>query len=62
MDTSESKPATRGKENREKCKYWAKCYRKDAGHKKLYVHPGDPDEKQAVERKRITELHRLIWA
>lgn len=65
MDTSEAKPATRGKERREKCKYWAKCYRKDAGHKKLYVHPGDPDEKQAVEpgktraSNRPKPLHRM---
>lgn len=33
---------------RTKCKYWNKCYRKDKGHKALYIHPGDPDEKQAA--------------
>lgn len=47
MDTSETETSATGK-RREKCKYWAKCFRKDAGHKKLYVHPGDPDEKQAA--------------
>lgn len=34
---------------RMKCKYWDKCFRKDKGHKKLYIHPGDPDEKQAAK-------------
>lgn len=34
---------------RVKCQYWDKCYRKDKGHKKLYIHPGDPDEKQAAK-------------
>lgn len=34
---------------RVKCQYWGKCYRKDLGHKKLYIHPGDPDEKQAAK-------------
>ena len=26
---------------KEKCKYWDKCYRKDAAHKKQYEHPAD---------------------
>ena len=34
---------------RARCKYWDKCFRKDKGHKTLYVHPGDPDEKQSVK-------------
>lgn len=42
-----SEPAVR----RVKCQYWNKCYRKDKGHKKLYIHPGDPDEKQAAKGK-----------
>ena len=50
MDTSETETSATDK-RREKCKYWAKCFRKDAGHKKLYVHPGDPDEKQAAAGK-----------
>lgn len=29
---------------KQKCKYWAKCYRKDAQHKKDFLHPGDEDE------------------
>lgn len=57
IDTSEAKPSATGK-RREKCKYWGKCYRKDAGHKKLYVHPGDPDEKQAVEAGRTRSSTR----
>ena len=47
MDTSEAKTVPPGK-RRAKCQYWAKCYRKDEGHKKLYIHPGDPDENQAA--------------
>lgn len=27
-----------------KCTYWAKCYRKDAAHKKQFLHPGDEDD------------------
>jgi hypothetical protein len=27
----------------QKCKYWAKCYRKDKDHKKNFLHPGDED-------------------
>lgn len=34
---------------RARCKYWDKCFRKDKGHKTLYVHPGDTDEKQSVK-------------
>lgn len=57
MDTDEpaatKTPASPAKspnagQRRTKCKYWNKCYRKDKGHKALYIHPGDPDEKQAA--------------
>ncbi|KAL4235331.1 hypothetical protein ACF0H5_006966 [Mactra antiquata] len=57
MDTDES-PSTSAAASsssttvkRTKCKYWNKCYRKDKGHKKLYIHPGDPDEKQAATKE-----------
>lgn len=33
--------------DRVKCKYWDKCYRKDANHKKDYLHPGDEEEAKA---------------
>ena len=29
-----------------KCKYWGKCYRKDAAHKRDFLHPGDDDEEK----------------
>lgn len=29
-----------------KCKYWEKCYRKDAAHKRDFLHPGDDDEEK----------------
>lgn len=29
--------------NREKCRYGEQCYRKNAGHKRQFSHPGDPD-------------------
>lgn len=45
----ETKAAKETNPKRFKCKYWDKCYRKDKGHKKLYIHPGDPDEKQAAK-------------
>ena len=47
---AEAAPAAGGGK-RMKCKYWDKCFRKDKGHKKLYIHPGDPDEKQAPKTK-----------
>ena len=48
MDTKETKTVVPPGKRRQKCQYWAKCYRKDQGHKKLYIHPGDPDENQAA--------------
>ncbi|WAR12909.1 DNLI-like protein [Mya arenaria] len=48
---STSKSPSPGAGKRMRCKYWDKCYRKDKGHKALYVHPGDPDEKQAEKFK-----------
>jgi len=55
-----AKPGT-SSEKRTKCKYWKKCFRKDKGHKALYIHPGDPDEKQAavinVKGKSYTCIH-----
>ena len=36
---------------KEKCKYWEKCYRKDAKHKKDYLHPGDDDDVEMEEKK-----------
>lgn len=36
---------------KEKCKYWEKCYRKDAAHKKDYLHPGDDDDKEDEFKK-----------
>jgi hypothetical protein len=27
-------------------KYWGKCYRKDAAHKRDFLHPGDDDEEK----------------
>ncbi|KAL5022797.1 hypothetical protein ScPMuIL_001952 [Solemya velum] len=33
-------PKLKGK--KVKCKYWNKCYRKEANHKKQFLHPGDP--------------------
>jgi hypothetical protein len=32
---------TRGK--KQKCMYWDKCFHKDADHKEMYAHPGDPE-------------------
>ena len=36
--------ATTSVTKKTKCKYWEKCYRKDAAHKKNFVHPGDEEE------------------
>lgn len=46
-------------QRRVKCQYWRKCFRKDKRHKKLYIHPGDPDEKQAATAKASKEVKGL---
>ncbi len=33
-------PAKLGATPKEKCRYWDKCYRKDPGHLKQFLHPG----------------------
>lgn len=36
------------KKRRLKCKFGAKCFRKNRNHRKEYCHPGDSDEDEAV--------------
>lgn len=35
-----------------KCKYWEKCYRKDAGHKAGFLHPSDDKDDETVKKSK----------
>lgn len=38
-----------------KCKYWEKCYRKDAGHKAGFLHPSDDTDDVKVKKSKGNE-------
>lgn len=64
-EEKKEKPSTSASP-RFKCMYWDKCYQKGKEHRKLFVHPGDPDEATAKTgspntraSNRPKPLHRL---
>lgn len=44
-----ARPKKKAAKRRVKCKYWGKCYQKNATHKKAFAHPSDDDADMAVD-------------
>ena len=48
-------PGKSGNGYRQKCRYWDKCFRKNADHRKQFRHPGDPAPKETKKTDKTSK-------